>query len=435
MKKLLVLSLAIVMVVAFTLPASAFESVFGGYWRTRAVLQENFQGDDDAGAPGDSGVARVDTRTRLYYTAILNDNLKLVNKFEWNNVWGDTVGGDYGADGTGILRIKQSYVDANIGPVRLKMGQHDVLWARGFIYADEFSGATVAMKAGDTLIPATWMKSAEGGTNNNSDDVDVFGIYPVFNFGDAFTLNPFVLYGYSSDAGARLSTYGANTVTGGITEDGVSVVWAGANVDATLGSFNLWFTGIYQGGTVDNATAGADDLDVKAFLAAVGGSVPLGPASLHGQFFYASGDDDPDDSDLEAYFGIGGGGAGWAYYWSEIMGLGVFDNQFSAGSPNGDVSNIWAANIGATIKPMEKLSLTGDIWYASLVEDNALNDNTLGVEVDLAATYQLTEGLSMRVVGAYLFADDATVDATSIAAGQSNDDDPYEIGTQLSLSF
>ena len=78
MKKLLVLSLAVVMVVAFTLPASAFESVFGGYWRTRAFLQENFNGNDDIdGSLGDTGVARVDTRTRLYYTAILNDNLKL----------------------------------------------------------------------------------------------------------------------------------------------------------------------------------------------------------------------------------------------------------------------------------------------------------------------------------------------------------------------
>jgi hypothetical protein len=435
MKKLLVLSLAVVMVVAFTLPASAFESVFGGYWRTRAVYQENFAGNDSQGNPSDTGVARVDNRTRLYYTAILNDNLKLVNKFEWNSVWGDTVGGDYGADGTGIFRIKQSYVDANIGPVRAKIGQHDLLYARGFIYADEQSGVTLSFKAGDVLIPITWTKSAEGGSNSNPDDVDILGLYPVFNFGDALTLNPFVIWAYSDSAGDRLSTYGQNNVVPGITEDGASVVWVGANVDATLGSFNLWFTGVYQGGTVDTATAGADDLDVKAYLIAGGASVPLGPASVHGQAFYGSGDDTDDDDDMEAFFGIGGGGAGWAYYWSEIMGLGTFDNQASAGQPNGDVSNLWAVNIGATIKPMEKLSLTGDIWYASLVEDNALNDKALGIEVDLKATYQLVEGLNLDVVGAYLFADDATVDAASILAGQSNSDDPWEVGTRLSLSF
>ncbi len=427
MKKLLVLSLAVVMVVAFTLPASAIESVFGGYWRTRAVHQENFIGNDDL---ADSGVTRVDTRTRLYYTAILNDNLKLVNKFEFDAVWGDDDLGDFGADGK-VFEIKESYVDANIGPIRAKIGIHDVLYARGFIYADEVSGVTLSFKAGDVLIPFTWMKGNEGGTNNNSDDVDFFGLYPVFNFGDALTLNPFIIYGYLSDDGgtAEFSTLGQNgfpTFAG----DGVSVVWVGANVDATLGSFNLWFTGIYQGGTVDSDTAGVDDFDVAAYLVAGGASVPLGPASLHGQAFYASGDDDGTDDDLEAFFGIGGGGAGWAYYWSEIMGLGIFDNQSSVGHGNADVSNIVAVNIGATIKPMEKLSLTGDIWWAALVEDNLVTgEDELGVEVDLKATYQLIEGLNLDVVGAYLFSGDAS------STDGNNEDDPYEIGTRLSLSF
>jgi hypothetical protein len=430
MKKLLVLSLAVAMVVAFTLPASAFESVFGGYWRTRAFHQEDFSGNDDVQTNGqhDTGVSRVDTRTRLYYTAVLNDNLKLVNKFEWNNTWGDTVGGDYGADGTGIFRIKESYVDANIGPVRAQIGEKDVTWARGFIYADEYSGAELSFKAGDALIPFTWMKGNEGGTNSNSKDTDIVGLWPIFTLGEGFTLNPFVIYGYSKDGdGANaLSTYGAN---GGVTaDDGVGVYWIGANADATLGSVGLWFTGSYLGGELKQNVG--DNIDVKAYLLAGGANVPLGPASLHGQAFYASGDDDENDTDAEAFFGIGGGGRGWAYYWSEIMGLGLFDNQASAGSPGGDVSNLWAVNIGASISPMEKLKLTGDLWYASHVEDDFTTDEKkLGTEVDLMATYQLIEGLNLDLVGAYLFADDGT------STDGNNDDNPYEIGTRLSLSF
>ena len=104
--------------------------------------------------------------------------------------------------------------------------------------------------------------------------------------------------------------------------------------------------------------------------------------------------------------------------------------QTSAGSTV-DISNIWAVNIGASLKPVEKLKLTGDLWYASLVEDDPVTDEkTLGFEIDLAADYQLVEGLNLRLVGAYLFADDATA---TTAAG--NEDDPYEIGAQLSLSF
>jgi hypothetical protein len=36
MKKFAIISLAALLVVAFTMPAAAFESIFGGYWRTRA---------------------------------------------------------------------------------------------------------------------------------------------------------------------------------------------------------------------------------------------------------------------------------------------------------------------------------------------------------------------------------------------------------------
>ena len=316
---------------------------------------------------------------------------------------------------------------------------------RGFIFADTASGAVLSTKFGDTLVPFAWFKANEGGVDFNSRDTDVFALYPVFNFGESFSLNPFVIYGYSKQgddpaAGVRnqLSTYGENyddtgTATRIAPDDGLGVYWIGANVDASLGAFNLWFSGAYQGGNLD-FDAG-QDYDVKAYLVALGANVPLGPASLHSQIFYASGDDDVDDSDAEAFFGVGGGGAGWAYYWSEIMGNGIFDEQISTGSTV-DISNLWAFNIGATIKPMEKLSLTGDIWYAAHVEDDqVLIDNAdeketnLGIEVDLKATYQLTEGLNLDLVGAYLFADDAT------STDGKNDEDPYELGARLSISF
>jgi hypothetical protein len=102
----------------------------------------------------------------------------------------------------------------------------------------------------------------------------------------------------------------------------------------------------------------------------------------------------------------------------------------AAGRITGDVSNLWAVNIGASISPMEKLKLTGDLWYASHVEDDFTTDEKkLGTEVDLMATYQLIEGLNLDLVGAYLFADDGT------STDGNNDDNPYEIGTRLSLSF
>jgi hypothetical protein len=68
------------------------------------------------------------------------------------------------------------------------------------------------------------------------------------------------------------------------------------------------------------------------------------------------------------------------------------------------------------------------LWLANLAEDNAAGDDDLGTEVDLKATYQLVEGLNLDVVAAMLFAGDATNPGP-------NDEDPYEIGARLSLSF
>jgi hypothetical protein len=481
MKKLLVLGLAALVVVAFTLPASALESQFGGYWRTRMIGQVDFAGDSTLGADGVAGTAddldsgdqdlwRVDTRTRLYYTAILNENLKLVNKFEFDAVWGETTGGDtlgdLGADGV-VFEIKESYADFNVGPLRAKVGIHDSLIARGFIFADEFAGLTVSYGNEGMNLIGEWIKVFEGnvGDDFNEFDFDIYGLNPVFTFGEGISVNPFVYWAYSDNNGwtdlvvNRLAagltplnqpggefTYGNQIFASpnGSLFDEQSIYWLGVNADFMVGPASIWLTGVYQGGSIDNddtVLPGGDDIDISAYLFAVGASMPMGPVGLHGQFFWASGDEEADD-DFEAFFGIGGGGVGWAYYWSEIMGLGIFDQQFPAGSPQADVSNLWAVNIGATLKPVEKLTLKGDIWYAALVEEalygksslgaggNVVNgEEDLGVEIDLVATYQLVEGMNLDLVGAYLFADDG------ISRSGNNDDDPYEVGARLSLSF
>ncbi len=208
MKKLLVLSLAVVMVVAFTLPASAFESVFGGYWRTRAFSQQNFQGDSDLGrdttaafgAPGD--LSRVDTRTRLYYTAILNDNLKFVNRFEFDAEWGESNPGygNFGTDGQ-VFEVKHSFADITMGAFRMTIGAQGHAIARGFVFDDDYAGITASYKMGDHLIPFTWAKLNDSGTDLNAKDADMFALWPVFQLGEAVTLNPFIVYSYSDNTG------------------------------------------------------------------------------------------------------------------------------------------------------------------------------------------------------------------------------------------
>lgn len=436
MKKLLILSLAVLMVVAFTLPASAFESVWSGYMRARFYSQNNFSGEDGDGSDADgdpipkNDLNRVDQRYRIGYTALINDNLKFVTNFEFNASWGES-NGSIGTKSSDAFLVRLAHIDFNAGALRFIVGQQNYEFGRGFVMSDSALGATASFKMGDHLIPLAWFRGNEGNddvTDNNAADEDYLALYPVFNFGDNFSLNPFIVYGYSKNGGDVSLDFGENAdpYPGAIESDGMGVYWLGANADFNLGPVGLWVTGVYQGGTVDRqGPPGSDDqdLDVKAYAVGIGANMALGPASLHGQFFYQSGDDNDEDSDLEAFFG----NAGVSYYWSEIMGKGIFDSQTVSGA-NTAASNTWAGNIGATIKPMEKLSLTGDLWYAGKPE-KVNGEDELGFEVDLLAAYQLVEGLNLELVGAYLFAEDA------VSLDGSNDEDPWEVGTRLSLSF
>jgi len=426
--------MAALLVVAFCVPVSALENEFGGYWRTRAVVRKDFDGDGD----GSKDVQKVDTRTRLYYTAILNDNLKFVNKFEFDAHWGSSDGaggsldtyGDFGADGKDF-EIKESYVQFNLGPTREKIGVFNPTYGRGFIYDDEAAGLEIRYANDMMAIPFNWFKGFEGyvGDDMNDFDVDILGLNPVFTVAESWSINPYAVWMYSNDASAAIAA--GNATSTGLPAAGaeeVSVWYLGLNVDGTIGPAGVWFTGIYQGGSVDDVP-GIGDMDVSAYVLAGGGNVALGPVGIHTQAFYASGDDDATDDELDAYFGIGGGGAGQAYYWSEILGYGRFDWDAPANSPAADVTNMWAANLGASIKPFDKLTITGDLWYATLIEDAPNGETELGVEADLVLTYQLVEGMNVDLVGAYLWAGDA------VSADGDNDENPYEIGTRFSISF
>lgn len=417
MKKLLVAALAAAVSIAFVMPASALENEFGGYWRARGYIQENFNGTENG--LDDKTVA--DTRTRLYYTAKFSDDFKFVNKFEFNSTFGDYDGGDVGADGDTFV-VKNSYVDFTLGATNTKVGIQPLLMSRGLMFDDDFSGITFTYNVDNISIPFIWVKKDESDASFNpswgstlataldegtggddvtkiiskkENDFDYYIITPVFDLGD-LSLNPSLTY-------AKEESTDTN------------VYYAGFDMDMKLDAGSVWFTGIYQFGEIN-------DDDLGAYLVAVGGDMDMGELGLHGQVFYASGDkaDRQAGDDIDGFIGL----AGQSYYWSEIMGYGIFDNQASNGACADKISNVMAVNAGVSLAPMENFTITADLWYAMLAEDDANGEDKLGTELDLVGTYQIFDNLSLDLVAAYLFADDAT-----------GDEDPYELGTRLSLSF
>jgi hypothetical protein len=416
MKKLSILALGALMVIAFAGPASAFDNEFGGYMRTRAYSQSDFSGDDTKA----QDLTQVDTRTRLSYTAVFSEDFKFVNRFEWNSVWGDTVGGDIGTDGMGIFRIKHSYANFNVGSFNFMVGMQPRILARGFIMDDDFAGTAVTYQGEGFSFPFIWMKAYEGGMGKdaNDQDVDYYALKPTFNVSDTMTLTPFLLYVTSEDG----SQWDGTTMN-----KKVGVNFLGLDLDMKFERLSVWFTGIYESGEADmTPTAQAQgypsSVDVAASLLALGATYDMGALDIHGQVFSATGDDNYFDTDAKSFYVPYNGGQ--YYYWSEIMGWGIFDNQASNGSCATQITNILAMNIGIGYKISDNLSLTLDLWNASLAEKDAAGNDDLGTEIDAVLTYKLMENLNLDVVAAFLSAGDAT-----------GKEDPVEIGTQLSFRF
>jgi len=442
MKKFTVLALALLLVVAFTVPASALENIFGGYWRTRMYQDRNFEGDDGALSQSQDAVM-VDTRTRLYYTAKLNDNLKLVNKFEMDSVWGTATANQYGRPGTDAIsvEVKNSYADFNVGPVNFLVGAQYFLLGRGLLSGEDGIGMKAIWKVNDGLyLPFVWNKFYDGnsigvGEDRTRGDIDQYIFTPIIMLSKDIKINPYYVFIHGQDALAFSTVAPVYTQA---SFDNLNAHIFGLDFDGKFGPASVWFTGIWMTGsttatgTALTSTAGmvaGTEIDVDAYALYLGGKFDLGKADIHANFLYATGDDDGVATDKESSAFLGT--TSQIFTWAEILSGGVVDNQVPTGAPApaNKVSNVMALNLGTKVMPTDKLSIIADLWYAKLAEDNAFGEDKLGLEVDVTASYKLVEGLTLDVIGAYLFAGDA------ISADGKNETNPYELITQLSLSF
>ena len=451
MKKLGILALATLMVVAFAMPASALENTFGGHWRSEFVSLNDVDGaSGTVGTSSDDDESSIYSRLRLYYTAGLNDNLKIVTKFEVDYMWGDVGIGDIGADQTGMIEVKNIYADFNLGPVNAKMGTHGFTIARGIVFDTDASGITLTYSPMDMVtIPFVWIKAAEdatGGANDEDNDFDIFGLVPVFKFGEGISVQPMIVKA-ATDNLAAANPLGVIDSAGGIAGAIAPAVlpaateldswFYGLDASASFGPLSLY--GVYVAQSGEISPPGMASIDLSGFAMDFGVGYDFGMFSLRGEYAYLSGDDDGlGDNDLEAFTSTDG--ESWAK-GELMMNNGLLVNAGGpAASPwmGGDPAQstffntssgmkLWT--LGATVKPIDKLDLKLDYFNGSYAETAAGANDDVGSEIDFVATYQLIEGLQLDVLACFYSIGDA------VNPAGTSDEDQVLYGARFSVNW
>jgi hypothetical protein len=198
---------------------------------------------------------------------------------------------------------------------------------------------------------------------------------------------------------------------------------------------------LYQGGEINNASftttgpgdqtgAGVggradEDFDMNAFFAHLDAGFSWDKATLTYTFWYASGDDDPDDDDFEGYLAVDVDSFDGHILFESLADDNVFterhyilDKGFIMNKVRFDYKATDRFKVGAAVMYMMTAE---DIEY---IDDNGSNqdEETLGIEIDADMSYTLFKGLTFNFAAGYLVADDAMDYFEEDVDGNGNED-------------
>jgi hypothetical protein len=225
-------------------------------------------------------------------------------------------------------------------------------------------------------------------------------------------------------------------------------------VKAKIGPVDLQAEALYYWGDAikweDNVPAG--DVSISAWSAFVDATATFGPVYVGGTFAYLSGDNPGTNDKLEgsgAFGPVNTAGANYnpclILFNTETLGYWVGDIDGHTNSiVNNQMSNalFFQGRVGVKPTPQWDILLAVSYAVADQKPANPYNpftgrtyaNGTYGTEVDLTATYKITNNLSYMIGGGYLFTGDYFKGFDRAGQGYEIDDD-YMLINKLTLSF
>jgi len=459
MKRITIL-LALVLAVAMTLPATAEveEITAGGSIIVRGQIQESgttsiatpigsFNQSFNDDIPSDAWYSQ---RTRINVDATLSGGVRAFVELQSFDSWGDNlddldvtlapgVSRTVGLEDTDLVSLYQAYIDMNDiadYPVMVRIGRQELVYGREWLIGNNDAGINYSGLSFDAIkvvyadeanafqIDAWASKLAElnapfDAPDVQDDDTDFYGIYGTYTGIENLTLDAYGLLvrnaigpgdvDYLYTIGARAAgTWDVMGALPGLLDYNAEVAYQFG--DTTVdGDYEAWAVDLMAGYTFTDV-----QWTPRIELA----------------YTYLSGDDDATDTDTETFSRL----------FSDVH----YGELNMGGTLDAAATNLHIFRVGASAVPVEKLTVSADLYYFLLAEDDfpggftfgvpqpvASPDDAVGIETDLVVSYDYTEDLNLRAGWAHFFADDAIEDSW----GGGEDDDIDYLYVQAALTF
>lgn len=397
MKKYLVMAIVGVFLLATVLPAIAADFKFSGSYRMRGYYYDNIK---NQAKDVDDKYVETQTRLRPKFTAT-SEGGKLVGvmyleigDITWGkgggadgNLFGGTSsrtapssGGEVGTDGVNV-ETKQAYIDFEVPgtPVRARFGLQDWISSKSMIFDDDFAGFKVYGKVAPVAFSLFDIKAEEKTGKADSifgkDDYDVYGmtldVAPVENI----NVGVYGLYALDrKDASVgqnRTGTWIGLTSSGKFGPVKYTADFAYGQAEFMSGSAKK-----KQKGSVIDVSAGAD----------------IGPVGALVKGFWSSKYKTKDSGDRDGFPTLAP-----SYKFTDIYWGATNDAYKTKADPTG----YWGILGEASIKPVDKLTLRGQVGYFAWTGDKATSPTgkkEIGTEANLKATYQMYKELGIDLL-------------------------------------
>ena len=152
-------------------------------------------------------------------------------------------------------------------------------------------------------------------------------------------------------------------------------------------------------------------------------------------FWYSSGDDNPDDADIDAFIATDCDTK--ANISSVVLFEGLAADTYFSATPYIQDKGLILNRIGYTYNVSDKLKIGAAALYlmtAEEIEYNQFKDDKIGTEVDLSASYKHSSQLEFALEMGYLFTDDA-MDYYEVDQDGSADTDLFVINSRIRYKF